>query len=75
LKRNKKGEKKMEWLNAVDELLAVCMGISGTAILVGGSFLAMVGTINLSIENLLLVASALILPATGYLFGKSKPKV
>lgn len=57
-----------------DELAALGMVFSGIAILLFGTVAAFIFNVEFNSENLLLIGNALLLPASGYLFGKSKPK-
>lgn len=57
-----------------DELLALGMGFSGIAILLFGTIAAFIFNVQFDAKSLLLIGNALLLPASGYLFGKSKPK-
>jgi hypothetical protein len=58
----------------VDEMVAFIMSIAGVAIILAGSYSKFFMMSNIAVEELLLLASALLLPSTGYLFGKSQPK-
>ena len=64
----------MNFSENVDEIVALIMAIAGVAVLLAGSYAIFILTNNISVEELLLISSALLLPSTGYLFGKSVPK-
>ena len=57
-----------------DEIAAFIMVAAGVAILVSGSYALFFMSVSIVVEELLLISSALLLPSTGYLFGKSVPK-
>jgi hypothetical protein len=60
--------------NSVDEIVALIMAVAGVAVLLSGSYALFVLGGEIVVENLLLIAGALLGPSTGYLFGKSIPK-
>jgi len=64
----------MNFTDSVDEIVALCMSLAGIAVLIGGLYAICIITCELAIEDLLLVAGALIGPSSSYLFGKSVPK-
>ena len=64
----------MGFTDYVDEVVALIMAIAGVAILCGGSYAMFALGMDIVVENLLLIASAVLGPSTGYLFGKSVPK-
>ena len=64
----------MEFSENVDEIVALIMAIAGVAILLAGSYNIFILSNKIIVEELLLISSALLLPSTGYLFGKSQPK-
>ncbi len=66
--------KHMNFSESVDEIVAFIMAVSGVAVLVGGSYAIFCMMCEVAVEELLLISSALLLPSTGYLFGKSTPK-
>ena len=57
-----------------DEIAAFIMVVAGVAILVSGSYALFFMAIDIVVKDLLLISSALLLPSTGYLFGKATPK-
>jgi hypothetical protein len=57
-----------------DEIVALCMSLAGITVLLGGLYSICILTCEISIEEILLIGNALLLPSTGYLFGKSVPK-
>ena len=64
----------MNFSENVDEIVAMIMAVAGVVVLMGGLYGICMSLCDLEIEELLLVSTALIGPATGYLFGKSVPK-
>jgi hypothetical protein len=60
--------------DSVDEIVALCMSLAGIAILSGGSYAIFCMACEVAVEELMLIAGALIGPSTSYLFGKSVPK-
>jgi hypothetical protein len=64
----------MNFSENVDEIVAFIMAVAGVAVLVGGSYAIFCMMCEVAVEELLLISSALLLPSTGYLFGKSTPK-
>jgi len=64
----------MNFSENVDEIVALIMAVAGVVVLLAGSYAMLFMSNALDIEELLLVSSALLLPSTGYLFGKSIPK-
>jgi len=64
----------MEFSDNVDEIVALIMAVGGVAVLLGGSYAMFALGVEIVVENLLLISSALLGPSTGYLFGKSIPK-
>lgn len=64
----------MKFTENVDEIVALIMAVAGVAVLLSGSYAIFVLGMDVVVENLLLISSALLGPSTGYLFGKSVPK-
>lgn len=64
----------MEFSENVDEIVALIMAVAGVAVLLSGSYSLFILGGEIVVENLLLIAGALLGPSTGYLFGKSIPK-
>ena len=64
----------MNFSENVDEVVALIMSVAGVAVLLAGSYAMFFMSVVIDIEELLLVSSALLLPSTSYLFGKSIPK-
>jgi hypothetical protein len=67
-------KRKMKFSENVDEIVALIMAVAGVAVLLLGTYTIFILAINLAVEELLLISSALLGPSTGYLFGKSVPK-
>ena len=61
--------------DSADEIVAFIMAVAGVSILLSGSYALFFMAIDIVVKDLLLISSALLLPSTGYLFGKSVPKV
>ena len=57
-----------------DEIVALCMSLAGIAVLLGGLYSICILTCEMTIEEILLIGNTLLLPSTGYLFGKNIPK-
>lgn len=64
----------MNFSENVDEIVALIMAVAGVAVLLAGSYAMFFAGNAIVVEELLLISSALLLPSTGYLFGKSQPK-
>ena len=64
----------MNFSENVDEVVALIMAVAGVAILLGGMVGICLALCELAVEDILLLGNALLLPSTGYLFGKSVPK-
>jgi len=64
----------MNFSENVDELVALIMAVAGVAVLLIGSTAMFVMSQTLVVEEMLLIAGALLGPSTGYLFGKSAPQ-
>jgi hypothetical protein len=64
----------MTFSENVDEIVALIMAVAGVAVLSVGTYTIFILSIDIAVEELLLISSALLGPSTGYLFGKSVPK-
>ena len=64
----------MNFSENVDELVALIMSVAGVAVLLAGAYAMFVMNQTLIVDEVLLIAGALLGPSTGYLFGKSIPK-
>ena len=64
----------MKFSENVDEIVALIMAVAGVSVLLLGTYTVFILGIDLAMEELLLISSALLGPSTGYLFGKSQPK-
>ena len=64
----------MNFSENVDEIVALIMAVAGVAILIGGMIGICLALCELAVEDILLLGNALLLPSTGYLFGKAMPK-
>lgn len=64
----------MNFSENVDEIVALIMAVAGVAVLLAGTYAIFILGSLIPVEELLLISSALLLPSTGYLFGKSQPK-
>ena len=64
----------MNFSENVDEVVALTMAVAGVAVLLAGSYAMFFAGKAIVVEELLLISSALLLPSTGYLFGKSVPQ-
>ena len=64
----------MKFSENVDEFVALIMAVAGVAVLLLGTYTIFILSIDIAVEELLLISSALLGPSTGYLFGKSQPK-
>jgi len=64
----------MNFSENVDEVVALIMAVAGVAVLLAGSYAMFFAGKAIVVEELLLISSALLLPSTGYLFGKSVPQ-
>lgn len=64
----------MNFSESADEILAFVMGLAGVVVLMIGCCVMFILEIAIPVDDLLLVAGALLGPSTGYLFGKSQPK-
>jgi hypothetical protein len=67
-------KRKMKFSENVDEIVALIMAVAGVSVLLLGTYTVFILSINIAVEELLLISSALLGPSTGYLFGKSVPK-
>ena len=63
----------MNFTENVDEIVALIMAVAGVAVLLSGLYIICILACDIAIQDLLLVAGALLGPSTGYLFGKSIP--
>jgi multisubunit Na+/H+ antiporter MnhG subunit len=64
----------MEFSKNVDEISAFIMVVAGVAVLAIGCYALFILEREIAIETLIAIASTLLGPSTGYLFGKSVPK-
>lgn len=64
----------MKFSENVDEIVALIMAAAGVAVLLSGLYITCFLTCEMAVEEILLIGNALLLPSTGYLFGKSQPK-
>ena len=64
----------MNFVESIDEIVALCMSLAGIAVLLFGTYTIFYLMSEIAVEQLLLISGVLLGPATGYLFGKSIPK-